>query len=144
MKEIEIPKKIAPTTSCATSTTLASSCFDTSSTTTGVSSTSTSRVKAYYGPTLLVEERSSGILLVALYAPKSRNAFSDQMYQDLIHVFDYATHNEHIVAVVLTGHGPYFSSGANLKELPNQQPASAQVEKDTTTTSTTILQRNTL
>jgi len=93
-----------------------------------------------YGQTLLVEERSSGILLVALYAPKARNAFSDQMYQDLIHLFEYATHNEHIVAVVLTGHGPYFSSGANLKEFPNQlAPTPAQEEKDHT-----IMQRNTL
>ncbi len=136
---------VASTTSCtASTTTLGSSSLETTTTTYSSSSnkygvSTTCGVQAY-GQTLLVEERSSGILLVALYAPKARNAFSDQMYQDLIHLFEYATHNKHIVAVVLTGHGPYFSSGANLKELPNQlAPTPAQEEKDHT-----IMQRNTL
>jgi enoyl-CoA hydratase/carnithine racemase len=98
-------------------------------------SITSSRVQTY-GQTLLVQERSSGILLVAFYAPKTRNAFSDQMYQDLIRLFEYATNHDHIVAVVLTGHGPYFSSGANLKELPN--PQAAQQEEDTKMTRNTL------
>ena len=79
-------------------------------------------IHSRFGTNLLVMERTeSGILLVALSCPKSRNAFSDEMYMDLIHLLDYARDVDTITAVVFTGDGPYFSSGANLKELDKVQ-----------------------
>lgn len=79
-------------------------------------------IHSRFGTNLLVLERKeSGVLLVALSCPKSRNAFSDEMYMDLIHLLDYARDVDTITAVVFTGDGPYFSSGANLKELDNVQ-----------------------
>ena len=59
--------------------------------------------------------KKGSILLVALSRPKVKNAFSEDMYKDLISMFDTASKDESISAVILTGSGPYFTSGADLK-----------------------------
>mmetsp|Transcript_3956 Transcript_3956/g.5215 ORF Transcript_3956/g.5215 Transcript_3956/m.5215 type:complete len:312 (-) Transcript_3956:425-1360(-) len=66
---------------------------------------------------LLVCRRGKGgnILLVSLYRPKVGNAFNDQMYLDLIDVLHLTANDDSVSAIVLTGSGPFFSSGADLK-----------------------------
>jgi len=64
--------------------------------------------------TVLILQRNS-VLLIALSRKQTKNAFSDDMYLDLIDLLNIAKENEDISAVVLTGDGPYFSSGADLK-----------------------------
>jgi peroxisomal 3,2-trans-enoyl-CoA isomerase len=59
------------------------------------------------------KERS--ILLVALHRPRSMNAFNDDMYEDLIDLMNATIEDDSIAAIVLTGTGEYFSSGADLK-----------------------------
>lgn len=64
----------------------------------------------------LLTARRGAILIVALHRPEVKNAFNDAMYLDLIDTLRDASFDETIAAVVLTGTGSYFSSGADLKE----------------------------
>ena len=43
------------------------------------------------------------------------NAFNDSLYEDLIDLMSSTSTDESVAALVLTGMGPYFSSGADLK-----------------------------
>jgi peroxisomal 3,2-trans-enoyl-CoA isomerase len=47
--------------------------------------------------------------------PRVKNAFSDDLYLDLIDVMADVASDPSFAALVLTGTGPYFSSGADLK-----------------------------
>lgn len=58
--------------------------------------------------------QKGSILLVALSRPGVRNAFNNDMYEDLIDLLRMSSHDESISAVVLTGVGSYFSSGADV------------------------------
>ncbi len=117
LKMISRSKEEKKTTYSSTS----SSSLDANAMDVTTNSTQNLQAPKVFGQTLLVVERPSGILLVAFHSPRTRNAFSSQMYQDLIHLLEYAKNNEDIITVVLTGDGPYFSSGADLKELPQQE-----------------------
>jgi peroxisomal 3,2-trans-enoyl-CoA isomerase len=55
------------------------------------------------------------ILLVAMTRSQTHNAFNDALYEDLIDVLELAASDTTISAIILTGRGPYFSSGADLK-----------------------------
>jgi len=59
--------------------------------------------------------RERKILLVALCRPQSRNALDDATYEDLTEVLRTSARDPSISAIVLTGSGEYFSSGADLK-----------------------------
>ncbi len=71
-----------------------------------------------YGTTLLIARRGKkqSILLVALNRQKVKNAFNDQQYLDLISIMSEIEKDESIHAMVLTGMGTYFSSGADLSQ----------------------------
>lgn len=56
----------------------------------------------------------SSILLVALNNPRTKNAFDDDQYEDLIGLLDISTNDETVDAIVLTGVGDYFTSGADI------------------------------
>jgi enoyl-CoA hydratase/carnithine racemase len=58
----------------------------------------------------------SSILIVALSRPRVKNAFSDDLYLDLIDVLQDTAADDTLSAIVLTGCGNYFSSGADLKQ----------------------------
>lgn len=84
-------------------------------------STSFSNAPALFGRgTLRVcrrgQHHQKSILLVALNRPAVRNAINDDMYEDLIAILQCATHEDSISALVLTGTGSFFSSGADLKD----------------------------
>jgi peroxisomal 3,2-trans-enoyl-CoA isomerase len=59
--------------------------------------------------------KQRSILLVALHRPRSMNAFNDDMYEDLIDLMKATINDDSVAAIVLTGTGEYFSSGADLK-----------------------------
>jgi peroxisomal 3,2-trans-enoyl-CoA isomerase len=72
-----------------------------------------------FGSTLLIGNVDGGnnkqsILLVALNRQKVKNAFNDEQYLDLISVLTKVETDETLHAIVLTGMGNYFSSGADL------------------------------
>jgi enoyl-CoA hydratase/carnithine racemase len=54
------------------------------------------------------------ILLITLHRPKAHNAFTDPMVTSLVQVFDLASSDARIRAIVLTGHGSIFCAGADL------------------------------
>jgi enoyl-CoA hydratase/carnithine racemase len=58
--------------------------------------------------------KKASILLVALNRPHVRNAMNDDVYEDLIEVLRSSAQDPSVSAVVLTGTGSYFSSGADL------------------------------
>lgn len=65
--------------------------------------------------TLRMEKRGA-ILLVALSRTNKHNAFNDELYTDLVNTLDDSASDNSILAVVLTGGGKYFSSGADLTD----------------------------
>ena len=60
--------------------------------------------------------KSNSILLVALFRPKVKNAFNDDLYLHLIALLQQVATEDTLSAIVLTGTGPYFSSGADLND----------------------------
>jgi peroxisomal 3,2-trans-enoyl-CoA isomerase len=58
---------------------------------------------------------NSSILLIALSRPRVKNAFSDDLYLDLVDVLQDVAADDSLSALVLTSEGSYFSSGADLK-----------------------------
>ena len=68
-------------------------------------------------------------MLVALSRPRVKNAFSDDLYLDLISVLNSVSQDDSLSAIVLTGDGSYFSSGADLKG--NFMPEDDGASRDT-------------
>ena len=63
--------------------------------------------------TLLFEE-SNSVALITLNRPKKLNAFNQSMLKDFITVLDHCDADDHIKAIVITGAGRAFCSGADL------------------------------
>lgn len=67
--------------------------------------------------TLALEEQGSGVLVIRLNRPKVANALNTQMARDLHGLFDHlASGASEYRCLILTGAGPTFCSGADLKE----------------------------
>jgi enoyl-CoA hydratase/carnithine racemase len=62
-------------------------------------------------------ESEGAVALITLDRPAARNAYSDEMIEDLCHAFDQADADREVRAVVLTGAGPSFSAGGDLKAM---------------------------
>ncbi|RZF49093.1 hypothetical protein LSTR_LSTR008379 [Laodelphax striatellus] len=65
--------------------------------------------------TKLVEE--NGVRKIILANPKTRNALSVNMMEDIIDDLSLNWHDNSLRCIVISGEGPVFSSGHNLKEL---------------------------
>ncbi|CAB9524470.1 CoA delta isomerase 2, mitochondrial [Seminavis robusta] len=59
---------------------------------------------------------NGSILVAAINRPKVKNALNDDVYEDLIEVLEQAKNDPSIAAVVWTGAGTYFSSGADVND----------------------------
>ena len=57
------------------------------------------------------------IAWVRLSRPDARNAYSDQMLDELVAAFDAAEEDDRVRCVILTGEGPAFSAGGDLKAM---------------------------
>ena len=62
-------------------------------------------------------ELKDRIAVITLNRPENRNALSDEMVPALIAQLERAEANPEVSCVILTGAGPSFSSGGNLKEI---------------------------
>jgi enoyl-CoA hydratase/carnithine racemase len=60
--------------------------------------------------------KKRSIVLASLFRPKTRNAFNDDLYEDLIQLLQSTAADPSVSAVVLTGVGSFFSSGADLRD----------------------------
>eukprot|EP00904_Undaria_pinnatifida_P002900 jgi/Undpi1/12610/HiC_scaffold_6.g02279.m1 len=58
-----------------------------------------------------------GIATLTLNRPKVKNAFSSDVYLRIVELLKRAADRESVLAVIITGTGSYFTSGADLKEL---------------------------
>lgn len=61
--------------------------------------------------------KGGNIILTALCRPQVKNAFNETLYTDLIHLLHLSTDDPTVDAIVLTGTGSYFSSGADINDL---------------------------
>ena len=62
----------------------------------------------------ILKELSDGILTITLNRPDRMNAWTDQMFAQLLDAFDYADANDEVGVVILTGAGRAFCAGADL------------------------------
>ena len=77
--------------------------------------------------TELLNERQGATLLITLSGPATRNALSTQVFAAGIETLNMAESNPDVGAVVLTGAGGHFCSGADLQHfLKNKHNLSAQ------------------
>jgi 2-(1,2-epoxy-1,2-dihydrophenyl)acetyl-CoA isomerase len=60
---------------------------------------------------------TEGVVWIALNRPEALNAWTRQLGEELIAVLDHAASDPEVRAIVLTGAGRAFSSGADLKDL---------------------------
>ena len=82
----------------------------------------------------LLTERQGHLLIVTLNRPEARNAFSPEMLVGMADAWDEADANPDIRAVVLTGAGGSFCSGADLKAMNdnvNQSDSARRFREDT-------------
>lgn len=69
---------------------------------------------------LVREELERGILRITLDSPHNRNALSLPLVEQLVAALERANREEDLRALVLTGTGPTFCAGADLKEDPSR------------------------
>lgn len=81
-----------------------------------------------FGTTLRVKRVGSqmSIILVALHRPQVKNAFNDDQYRDLTNLLIAVERDKSSHAIVLTGTGSYFSSGADLTSFDLESEAKTQ------------------
>ncbi|ETP40076.1 hypothetical protein F442_12538 [Phytophthora nicotianae P10297] len=60
--------------------------------------------------------REGCIFVVEMCRPRAKNAFNDALYEQLTAALDEFEADDSLHAFVLTGHGDYFTSGADVKE----------------------------
>ncbi|CAN0061535.1 unnamed protein product [Ectocarpus sp. 6 AP-2014] len=65
-------------------------------------------------------QEEEGIATLTLNRPKSKHAFNGALYLRVVQLLERAERSESVLAVVITGSGGYFTSGADIKELQRQ------------------------
>lgn len=70
--------------------------------------------------TLIHSHFQNGVQRITLNSPKTRNALSLEMMTGLRKSLAEAHANDQVRAIVLSGHGPAFSAGHNLKEMTTE------------------------
>ena len=69
----------------------------------------------------LQRARDGAILLLTLDRPDARNAYSEAMVDSLVRALDEADRDDELRCVILTGAGPAFSAGGDLKRMQQQE-----------------------
>jgi enoyl-CoA hydratase/carnithine racemase len=75
--------------------------------------------------TVLTEDLGDGVRLVSLNRPHRLNAIVPEMVEQLARAIEEADRDSAVRAIVLTGNGRAFCSGADLKELASDTPDEA-------------------
>lgn len=81
-----------------------------------------SRLEGLMNYTTIVFEKTENICLIKLNRPDVLNAMNRQMWQDILNALDKAADDPEIMALIFTGEGRAFSSGADLKESKTRKP----------------------
>jgi 2-(1,2-epoxy-1,2-dihydrophenyl)acetyl-CoA isomerase len=72
--------------------------------------------------TLLTHLDASGVMTVTLNRPAARNAFDTRMQRRMVELFHDLSRNPEVRVVVLTGAGPAFCTGGDVKSLGSPDP----------------------
>lgn len=72
---------------------------------------------------------TEGVALLEFNRPKELNSFISQQYADIASTLEELTVEEKCVVAVLTGTGPYFTSGHFLGNFMQQSPEDGDLEK---------------
>lgn len=72
----------------------------------------------------LLSERRGAILILTMNRPAARNSLSEELLGALLSEFETISGDHDIRAVILTGNGPVFSAGHDMKELMAHRPDS--------------------
>jgi len=59
---------------------------------------------------------ATSVILVTLYRPQAKNAFTDLMAQELVSIFNLISLDPRVKVAIITGHGSVFCAGADLQE----------------------------
>ena len=70
----------------------------------------------------ILYEKEDGIATITLNRPRVLNAMNKQMWMDIQAAFDDVANDKDIRAVIITGEGRAFSTGADLKESRDRSP----------------------
>lgn len=90
---------------------------------------------------LLVVERTPPVATIRLNRPKQRNALSLELMRALIEQLESLSEDQETAVVVLTGDGPVFSSGHDLKEMVDRDLAAYREIFDVCTDLMTTVQK---
>jgi peroxisomal 3,2-trans-enoyl-CoA isomerase len=94
--------------------------------------------------TLKIHQRPSinalALTVVAIDRPKVRNAINDDVYLDLIDVLHQTSSDTESAGIILTGSGPYFTSGADLNLSSSKSKSSSSSTLTRTSKSPTLQQ----
>ncbi|PEN13653.1 3-hxdroxyacyl-CoA dehydrogenase [Longibacter salinarum] len=71
-------------------------------------------------PDVLYETRDA-VATITLNRPDARNAYSDEMVKELLAAIDEADADDSVHSVVITGAGPVFSAGGDLKAMRDRE-----------------------
>ncbi|XP_059053955.1 enoyl-CoA delta isomerase 2-like isoform X1 [Achroia grisella] len=66
----------------------------------------------------IIQYKKENILVICFNKPKKKNALDSNMYQEVKEIFQKATTDDEIAAVVITGTGNFYSSGNDLSYIP--------------------------
>lgn len=78
---------------------------------------------------LLIEETANKVRWITLNQPKQRNPLSAQMLTELTHALESASNDPQVRAIVLTGAGPVFSAGHDLREMSRYQGEALEIQQ---------------
>lgn len=70
----------------------------------------------------LIQEVREGLLIVTIHRPRALNSLNRETLHELMAAFDHARGEEEIHAVLVTGTGAAFASGADIEELTTLRP----------------------
>jgi enoyl-CoA hydratase len=83
------------------------------------------RIEASEAGAIIVEERDS-LAIVRLNRPAERNSLSRSTLEELEQAVSALTNRRELTAIIFTGTGDVFASGANIRELSSLTPDSAR------------------
>ncbi len=70
--------------------------------------------------TVIFEKRAS-VALITLNRPAKKNALTEQMHRELIHIYEEIERSDELRAVVLTGGSEFFCTGADLSDVSKSE-----------------------
>ena len=70
--------------------------------------------------TVIFEKRAS-VALITLNRPAKKNALTEQMHRELIHIYEEIERSDELKAVVLTGGSEFFCTGADLSDVSKSE-----------------------